>query len=320
MRRTIIILMALLLCSLGISADDKCGCECEPCCDPVVYSCNGPPFSFAGCDAYTCGEQFALGYLHGGWSETEANLVIHSNGPVELWVTWVPAWNDPNNYIQLGTRQFYFDGGDYTIPARDIIVNYFDHGSTALGALWIEWRGCGDSLVYFDAWNERRKLPNDGGFGQRASFENAVLCPESTGREVGGVCPTGLETYITEGCYEVPVPAGTDFIRGQIINRSETDWQSVFIQGVATDIPPLIPEYPELAIFNFVPWSSLVTVCIGKETPWSGGREYGDSCVIANFEAIDTDTRRRISIPVRPLILMDQDLTKVRRGATLVLD
>ena len=89
---------------------------------------------------------------------------------------------------------------------------------------------------------------------------------------------------------------------------------------MATDIPPLIPEFPELAKFNFVPWSSLVTVCIGRENPWSGGRVYGDSCIIANFEAVDADTRRRISIPVRPLIKMGDDLTKVRRGSTLVLD
>ena len=302
MRRSIIILIVALLIGLGAGVSSAT-CERSSCCEPVTYQCDGPPWS-GGCDDYNCGELFHLGLLRGGWSDADLNLVVHSEGPVTLWLTWVSA----EGFTQLGTVEQFLPAGNYERPFLSIVREAFgNRGDVQMGGLWLQWRSCGQSLLYLDGWNRRFISQRDGGYGQRSYLHNETICPSyAVDRSIGGVCGAGeVGEYFVDGCYELPVPPGTDYVRVQLMNQSSTDWQVVFVDGEEHYVPPLIPEVPTLLKFAFAPSSELVEICVGKENPWSGGLEIGDGCVLSSFEGISSKTKERLSLPLRPLIIIE---------------
>lgn len=314
MRRHIIILgcvLALLIGGVGpvtggdgeIGDATKCCPPCDSCCPDccveLTVECEGPPWSAAGCESYSCGTKTIVGYLSGGWSDSSTQLVIHATGRVELLFTWIDATG--NDY--LGTRFYEVEAGDYTFTLGNILLELFDSGiTTHIGALRLDWRACGDSYIYLDSWAERRHTDQFNGNGQRATLLNEMLCPGIEASWHGTCMP---ETFMVDSCYEVQVLPDTSFVRAQFVSTSDTEWQIVYVDGHRVEVPPMMTDWPEMAAFNFVPLYGIIEVCVGKSDPWSGGLDISDACILSNFEMIGSETKRRISIPAFPMMIFN---------------
>ena len=290
MKRQIIILFALLAFFAGPVMGEEC-------CEPQTRSCDGPPWSSAGCEEYRCGEGLQLGFLRGGWTIGAIELVIKSEGPIEVDFTWVPSQGGE----QLGTRQFYLEGGTHSFPKLDVLKDIFNAKGIHVGGLLINWRSCGESMVYADGWAERAMGERTNFFGQRSYLHQQLICPFISERTVDDYCtPAGRDV---PGCYELPVAPGTGYVRAHFLSTSQDSWQTLYVDGNRVDVNPLDPQYPELTGFNFIPSGSLVEVCYGGQPPWSGG-DWEPACVWSSFEGVDADTKRRLSVPLRPLVLL----------------
>lgn len=287
--RYVVILVSIILCSAGGFSGD----------------CPTPPWSGAGCGEPSCGMDFALGYVHGGWSNSSAAIVIHAESEISLAVTWIPAdgTDGTDSADQLGTSEYVFHAGDYSISILSILEDIFNSsGSVHVGAIWVEWSSCAPSYVYIDAWAQRRHSARYCGYGERSYLHTTRICPIVYAEWMGEPIPS---SYAVKGCFEVQVPAGTEFVRSQFVNTSQVDWQTVLVDGEMLSVPPLREEYPQMTAYNFVPSSDLISVCVGKETPWSGAGSYSDACILSSFQATNNPNKERISIPPFPLLIFD---------------
>lgn len=302
MRRQIIILCCFILCAFGASAGECCPeCpECPDCCEPeyTTWECDCPEDPWSGGDqcaaeVCTCGTIYGFNVIdfhsqiHGGI------FGVHSDGGIDGTLTWARTENAPF----FGSVNFELQAGNYQFSTYNSVEQFFD-GDPKLGAYIVDWRACGDAYIYADFFADHA------GSGQRSFRQHSTLCPTSKSECLEPI----VAKYQVEGCYELPITAGT-YVRGQFLNTSEVDWQIISVEGYGTVyVPPLIPEDAQVAQFLFNPKDdTLVTICIGKEHPWSDPREWGDGCVLAAFEQVNSQDAKRLTVLPRPLLEIGVD-------------
>jgi len=300
-----IILYVSLICIAVLGTNGTCGAQCSGVGESVSAPCDGPPWSGSVCPYYTCGVRHALGFLNGGWTDASIDIVVHSEGGADLYFTWIPATGtDTPNTDYVGTRYHHVPGGSHVISYLSVLSDIFDiaPSDVRVGALQIQWRACGDSYVYFDGWAQRRDRERFNSYGERGYIHTHRICPLAQSYWKGDCLPLAR---MVDGCYEVEIPPGTEYVRSQFLNTDESEWQSVWVDGETQFVPPLVGGAEQMISYNFVPSSNLITVCVGKEFPWSDAGSFSDACILTSFETVSTEHKERVSIPPRPQLVFD---------------